>query len=612
MKKLNGILIFIAALSVALLAFVMFAAGILPIKTSKAEPTVAPRKQYNDNYDVASGDVKELASAYVYVRFSNYVNPDDIYTEEFQKTVRYGINSLKKEKGPHTEDNPLLIINPFCTNSQSLYVYFKTIEPCAVSYSIHPIIENNGYTDFGGNALPVYETHTEADGTKTYGPNSLVHEFSVTGLVPGVVNAITFTLTDKDGNKSYRRVNYTPAEYENSGEKNLIVKAGMKSVYDEETETTKLVNESDETLSDGWFAVFAKENEVSAYARIYDNDGCIRMKIPLADATPDKIVIRNNEIYMPVSSNKFVRINALGEVVGIYESDAFEYGPDWFVDENGNIVTIASMKNRQGINDCVALIDIKTGVTNSLVDFAVLLKEYLGPVGNYDWLNLTSISYMGENMIMVAGDKPNIFIKVRRLYNDPRIEYIAGDVSKFKDTILESIVLKPEGDFTFTTSVTDAGTLDYDKIRESRDYIYVLDRNSDYKYEKKEAKFGFFTKYLVDSDEKSLRVSGTDRIEHEITEYADIFRYDGKWLVVYGNESILYEYDNDFNLIASFTYKAPVIKKSVADRDREEDNPPPDDTIIYKGICKFDPNEYLFEKTPTVYVYGVPTEAETN
>lgn len=67
----------------------------------------------------------------------------EIYTESYQEDVQKEIDQLKSEGG-YTLENPLLLVNPYGTNTTGLYIYFQTDESVRVSYTIHA----DGYADF--------------------------------------------------------------------------------------------------------------------------------------------------------------------------------------------------------------------------------------------------------------------------------------------------------------------------------------------------------------------------------------------------------------------------------------------------------------------------------
>ncbi len=62
-------------------------------------------------------------------------NVKKIYSENYQNEMYQQIEKYKIIN-KYTSDNPLLIENPFGTNTTSIYIYFTTEIECQVSYTI--------------------------------------------------------------------------------------------------------------------------------------------------------------------------------------------------------------------------------------------------------------------------------------------------------------------------------------------------------------------------------------------------------------------------------------------------------------------------------------------
>lgn len=610
MKKVNGILIVIALLSLGLLAFIAYSTGIIKLPEKEPKP-VDTQEAFKDAYEEDFTKNREITPTIAENLFS-FNDIAEIYSYEFQKQVRDKINILT-EVGDYNEDNPLLILNPFGTNTQSLYTYFKTSIPCAVSYTIHTSSLTSDAPDFGGYVKASTEERILPNGATSVVGNSYVHEFAITGLVPDMTNIITLRMIDENGDIRIRRFYYNFGNVVSKDEEKLTVQAGIKVVADEVTGESKVKNASDVSLADGLYAIFCKKNDYDPYVKIYDNDGFLRGEIPLEEAFAKKLIAKDGEIYLFVSSNKLVRINSLGEVTHIYRSNAYTFTGDWCMDGNGNILATATRNDRKETSerDCVVIIDFTDDDIYMLVDFAKIMTDYHVLRRDADWIGISGISYMGNNMIVVAADKIDSLIKIRRIYNDPRLVYFAGDPAALSGTVYEDMYLFNEGNFAFSSTTEVAGYEEYDKIRQSRQYIWTLDRNLNYTYGKKEEGFGYYLKYLTDEDEKTVRIAETVRLP-EITEDASLTEFNDNWIFVKGNDSVFYEYDKWFDLIASFTFTRPVVRKTVEQMDYEEDNPPPDDTVIYMGACKIDRYDFLFTKEILVYKNGTAPAEETS
>lgn len=105
----------------------------------------------------------------------------NIYTTAYQQDADATLIT-NRDKATATLDDPFTAVNPYGTNTTSMYVYFTTSEATSVSYTVHA----EGYPDF---------TATANQG-KDY---ATTHEFIVLGLIPKTTNTITLKLTDASG-----------------------------------------------------------------------------------------------------------------------------------------------------------------------------------------------------------------------------------------------------------------------------------------------------------------------------------------------------------------------------------------------------------------------------
>ena len=75
---------------------------------------------------------EKLGKNIMSIKTKDYVN---IFSEKYQKIVDNKINELIR-KNNYTLDNPLLIYNPYGTNTLSINIYFNTDSNVKVSYNI--------------------------------------------------------------------------------------------------------------------------------------------------------------------------------------------------------------------------------------------------------------------------------------------------------------------------------------------------------------------------------------------------------------------------------------------------------------------------------------------
>lgn len=593
MKKTNIILILVAMISLFSLGGVILLFG-----DSSEEPPKSALEDYQENYVTNVGMNKEIIVE-VKENFSS-AQLTGIYDVEFQKSVKANIDALIEEN-LYSEDKPLVIYNPFLTNAQSLYVYFETEEPYAVSYSIHtPEAE---FKDFGGYVVP-----NQPDTSK-------VHEFQIIGLVPNETNMITIRMMDKNGTIKLRRFYYYNENGVDIDTIELETRVGTKEVQNAD-KTFSTVPASEESASEGMFVTFPDKNEVLPYMRIYDNEGIQRGEIPLETFGSRKVLVYEDLMFYQVSENKMVGVNRFGQVMKIYESGQYIFGEDFCLDKNNDFLMLASDKKQDSVKDCIILIDRETGKITELVDLGDLLPEYKVKCkksnGILDWISLNSIDLVEGNRILVSSKAMNTIIKIRRLYNEPKIAFLLGNSAKFEGTSYESLFLRLEGEFELHDSVNQIKYQEYDKIRETRLYIEVLNNNENAEYEKEEEPYSYYYRYLVDEAEGGTEKAGSVRLMEKkvlpaIKEYGSMQWYGDHFIVASDATADFYEYDSDFNLIKKFHYEKPIEKMTEEELEYEEDNPSPDDTVRFLKVSKQDFLNYYFVEEPVLIL---PVESE--
>ena len=599
MKKTNIILILVAMISLFSLGGVIFLFG---DSTQQEDQTKSSLENYQDNYVTNAGMNKEII---VKVKENFSTAPlHGIYDVNFQKSVRETIDALIEEYS-YDEDNPLVIYNPFLTNTQSLYVYFETEEPYAVSYSIHtPDAE---FEDFGGYVIP-----NQPDTSK-------VHEFQIIGLIPEETNMITIRMMDKDGVVKLRRFYYYNEHEVAIDTIELETSIGTKEVQNAD-KTFSIVPASEESVSEGVFVTFPDKNEISPYLRMYDKNGVQRGEISLETFGTKKIIVYEDFMFYRVSEEKIVGVNRLGQVMKVYTSENYLFGEDFCLDKNNDFLVLASDKRQNSVDDCIILLDRETLAITELVDLGDLLPQYKVKCkksnGILDWISLNSIDFIEGNRILVTASATDTIIKIRRLYNEPKIAFLAGDITAFEGTSYESLFLRPEGDFELHANVNQVLYQEYDKIRETRLYIEVLNNNEDATYAKEEEPYAYYYYYLVDEAEGGSERAGSLRLMDkkvlpEMEENGSIQWYGDHFIVASDMTATFYEYDSEFNLITKFHYEEPVKNMTEEEMEYEEDHPSKDDTVSFLRVSKHDFINYYFAEEP-VLILPAESELEEN
>ena len=463
-----------------------------------------------------------------------------VYDVEFQKTVSEQIQKLKDKK-TYSEKDMLLVYNPFQLNVQSMYVYFTTKTAASVSYTVH--VDSKKINDF---TATLYN-----DGNKNY---TKEHEYQLIGLIPEMENTVTFTITHQNGKIQKKQFQFTPDAL--TGKEYEILPS---------TDGT-----SSQVLSNGLYAVFS-ENEYFYY---YDNDGVIRSEIPILGYRVLRLLFDEGKMYYSISKTKMVEMNRLGQVTAIYDTGKYQLHHDYVFDGDGNILILGTDTKGDSIEDRVLRLNRKNGKVKQIIDLADYYPdyyeehmEYTKTNGEYDWMHLNTIQWIGDDSIIVSARETSAIIKISNIYKNPKIEYMLSEESFWKGTGYKKLLYRKESDFR---SQTGQHTVTYEKdpsLREGQYYLHMFNNNvgktfsrPDYDWNAHFDKItdsgtkgytSYYYKYLVDENTKSYEL--VDSYEVAYSGYVSSTQHmDQNHIVDSGQAFTLVEYDNSGNAIRTF------------------------------------------------------------
>ena len=472
-------------------------------------------------------------------------NYKSIFEEAYQKKVTKKIeNKVSKKK--YTLENPLLLYNPYGTNTLALNIYFSADVEGSLSYTI--IAE--GTEDFSKTAV----NDTSLKDTYAY---------QIIGLVPGKENTITFTFTEKDGTKKTKTVKIQVPKLTTETDLEIDVQEG----------------ESTEEITDGLFAVLGHDKNFNANIYLFDNAGTIRSELVLDGYRADRIEFIDDCMLYSISTDQLVMVNRLGEVVKQYHLDNYKMHHDYMYDENTNqLLILASSKNGTTIEDKVISLDLKTSVVKELLDMKNyvqdLYKNAVNPGKNaygttaLDWVHLNSIALEGDNIILSSRELSTI-IKIDSIYTNPTLNYIITDDSVLENTNLKDKNLTKIGDF-----VSQAGqhAVTYSKEDGMEDGTYYLSMfNNNYKTATTRPDFdwsvypgtgtylegeqSYYYKYLV--NEKNHTYTLVESISLPYSSIvSSVQSYQNHLVTSSGLSNEYRELDAEGKLIRSYTYSA--------------------------------------------------------
>lgn len=465
-----------------------------------------------------------------------------VYNETNQEKIK---NDLEKEKKSenYTQDNMLVKYNPYGTNTQSLYIYFKTEDAVSLSYTVH--VSDSSIKDFSQN---VYQKNKYQ---KT-------HEFQLIGLIPNKENTITITMKTKDGKVTEKTFSYKMGDLIGSEETKL-----------EETSGT-----SKQELSDGLYVVMGNDSDSLDFMYYYDNNGILRGEVPIIGYRSHRLIFHENAMYYSISETKIAKVNRLGQVLKVYDTGKYELHHDYVFDDDGNILTLATDTTKNTVEDMVILINEKTGKITKVLDLEDLLGDYKTSLGkdseeDLDWAHINTIQWLGSDQILLSSRETSTIIKIKNLYKNAKIDYMIGDETFWDGTGYESLLLNKKGSFTIQGGQHSVTYVKDSSLNTGQYYLYLFNNNigvstsrpdfdwSDIGLTNSNAVKGdssYYYKYLVDEEKGTFELVDSFKVPY--SGYVSSAQNIGSNTVVdSGMAGIFGEYDQDHKLILSYKMK---------------------------------------------------------
>lgn len=478
----------------------------------------------------------------------NKVSDIDIYSENYRKVIDEKINKLTNKT--YDFSSPLLIYNPYGTNSSGINIYFNTKEKSYITYKIK--VSNSNIKD--------YVNTPKNDGYNNLTKN---HKYQITGLVAGKNQIIEINLYNKDGKK---------------------IKTNKINVYIPKSEVdislSKEKGTSKEKLTNGLYALLGHDKNFNSNIYLYDNDGILRVEVPLNEYRTDRIVMIDNNMFYSYSKNEFAQVDKLGKVINTYKIDGYEMHHDYIYDSSNNKVIILANKNGEDtIEDRVLTLDLNTKEVKEIInmkDFALdFFETAVKPDGKntyggdeLDWIHLNSLSLNENDLILSSREFSTIFC-IKDIYNFPTLKYVIGDETIYSGTSLENYALKKQGSF-----ISQAGqhtiTYEFDNTLPSNSY-YIIMYNNNFASSRTRPNFNWepftgvgtytkgtsskYYKYLVNENDKTYTL-----VDSFDTDYSSIVSsvqdIGNNTVTSSGKNNSFSEFDKDHNLIVKFTYNS--------------------------------------------------------
>lgn len=391
----------------------------------------------------------------------------NIYTTAYQQDADATLIA-NRDKATATLDDPFTAVNPYGTNTTSMYVYFTTSEATSVSYTVHA----EGYPDF---------TATANQG-KDY---ATTHEFIVLGLIPKTTNTITLELTDASGS--------TVA----TGQ---ITCKGPKPLGDEEIQLEQKrtpTSAATQSVGNGLYAILGNDSNDQDFMYYYDVNGVIRGEIPVKYYRSHRLLFDDNGLmWFSASTHTMVGMNRLGKLEKILDlDDQFILHHDYVLDSDGNLVLLATDLTRSdhAVQDQVVKLDTTTGKTTLLLDLGTMFPDYKSTTthsgidesdtsakGRWDWIHCNTIQLLDDGSAILSARETSTIIKVADIEGTPKLQYMIGEPSVWNGTQYTASFLTRNGDFGDTGGQHSVTYSTDDSLESGSYYLTLFDNGFGY------------------------------------------------------------------------------------------------------------------------------------
>lgn len=473
----------------------------------------------------------------------------DVYQLSTQEKIQEQLLQLIESQTP-TFTQPLIVSNPFLTNTTGLYLAFSTEEAVKISYRI----DAQGYPSFEKNLKQNEEYATS-------------HQYQIIGCIPNVDNLITLTATTQDGQQQQMQFHYTPPKLSTTSEMNYQLSK----------------QESDESLSEGLFAVIGNQaGEKATY--LVDNDGYIRAEMPIVNYNSMRLVFNDQqEMFMAVSDSKIVKLNALGQVKQVLDLANTDYliHHDYILNDKNQLIALATSKTAKKqagyVEDRIITIDLSTQEVTEIANFEELLpdlyqkatgiEEHSNNKGYLDPVHINSLQLVDNQQLLVSSRETSTILALKPdeqgIY---QVEYMMGDEAIWQGVgECGQLLLEKEGSFTSQYGQHSITYETAEDLSAGQYYLSLFNNNSTIMdsridislaeiADKTAGKTSKYMKYLVDEKTNSYKLVESFDVPYSAY-VSSVQNYQNHIIVDSGQQATFAEYTSSGKMIQRFTQK---------------------------------------------------------
>lgn len=379
----------------------------------KKKAALLQEEMDTDTKDKALEDVDKLELQTLYlsgdkknVVTREYGSVDTIYNKAKSAAAEDMLTDIKKKRD-YSEEDPLWAYNPYGTNPESLYMYFKSKGRFYCRYTVS--VDDDKIPDF---------TRTLDNGAS--GNVAMEHEYQIIGLVPDKTNYLIFRLYNKKdelANTLYYKVDM-PKSY--SGAQNIL----------------KLEEGRSKTpLQNGLYTVFAGTGTKKQAVLLYDNSGVLRGEFPTKEIGYNMEQIYDTLVY-EVDDNTLARVNELGQVVDCLEIPLHHIYGEFAYDGAGAVYVLAQPVQRSQSLGSVVKVEVNSGDVSDALDLSdipslvklVKRADKSGKLKGRNYMAPDSVQVTGINQLLLGSSKYSTIMKVSNVNSlMPKLDYMMTD-----------------------------------------------------------------------------------------------------------------------------------------------------------------------------------------